>query len=317
MNQNKDWSLPENIEILDLLPDEFRGIFLESIRCKKTLETLLEVTDDFIYIKDLHHKFIYTSDAFAKLTQHQSWRELVGKDDFDIFPAEHAEIYFTFEKSVIQDGEKLIQHEEPYHDPQGNLRWVSSTKNPVFDAQNNVIGLVGISKDITELKEQQQKIKQLATHDDLTGLFNRRALFELGELFLKKADRDLLEVAILFIDLDKFKNINDVHGHRVGDDVLTCFASHLKKCVRQSDLVARIGGDEFIICMTATEKIQAAAKHCANRVHQIDDENLKGCGCSIGITITKNNYNLINLLSEADKAMYKAKQGHSPHITES
>lgn len=312
MSKIKDWSLPEHANIMDTLPDELREIILEAFRCKKTFEKLLEITDDFIYIKDLNHKFIYASDAFARLTHHQSWKELVGKDDFDIFPSEHAEIYYRFEKNVIKSGEKLILHEEPYHDLQGNLRWVTSTKNPVFDSQNNVTGLIGISKDITDLKANQQKIEALAEHDHLTGLLNRRALFEFGDLIIKKAERDQLEVAILFIDLDKFKIVNDTHGHSVGDEVLSFFASHLKECTRGSELAARLGGDEFIICITATENIQKSAKRCADRIRTIlGHDNMRGCGCSIGITFTDDNYDLLNLLTAADKAMYKAKQGHS------
>lgn len=316
MGDIRDWSFPENIEVIKELPEKFRDAFLESVRCQKTLETFLQVTDDFIYIKDLNHKFIYASDAFAELSKHGSWKELVGKDDFDIFPTEHAEIYYQFEKTVIQEGKKLIRHEEPYHDPQGNLRWVTSTKNPVFDAKNNVIGLVGISKDITDLKEQQQKIERLATHDHLTGLFNRRALFDLGELYLHKAERDQLEVALLFVDLDKFKQVNDTHGHQVGDEVLTFFSQLLRESTRESDLVARIGGDEFVICMTSLPDVQGAAEKCAGRIQSnLGYSELKGCGCSIGIAITDSNYDLVNLLNAADRAMYKAKQGRSLYIT--
>ena len=288
---------------------------LESSRCQKTLETLLEVTDDFIYIKDLNHKFIYASDAFAKLTQHNSWRELIGKDDFDIFPKDHAQVYYQFEKTVIQEGRKLSKHEEPYYDLQGNLRWVTSTKNPVFDARGNVIGLVGISKDITELKIQQQRIEQLATHDHLTGLLNRRALFELGDMFFQKAQREQQYIAMLFVDLDKFKQVNDQYGHSIGDEVLINFSEHLKKSTRASDLVVRMGGDEFIICMSGGPDIQEAAINCVERICSVDQcAGDQCCGCSIGIAISASNYDLLNLLRVADKAMYEAKSQSISYI---
>jgi len=304
----KDWSLPEDQELFGLLPEGHGQAVLEAFRCQKTLETLLQVTDDFIYIKDLNHKFIYASDAFAQLTRHNSWRDLIGKDDFDVFPSEHAEVYYQYEQTVLKEGRKLAMHEEPYYDLQGNLRWVTSTKNPVFDAQGNVIGLVGISKDITDLKTQQQRIEHLATHDHLTGLLNRRALFEMGDLFFEKAERDKQQVAMLFIDLDKFKYVNDTYGHNVGDELLIKFSERLKSSTRASDLVVRMGGDEFVICMSSNKNIRQAAIKCAERIsaEQVCEHGTC-CGCSIGIAVTHSNYKLLSLLSEADNAMYTAK----------
>ncbi|MCP4596657.1 sensor domain-containing diguanylate cyclase [Neptuniibacter sp.] len=317
MGKIQDWSIPEDQQLFRSLPDELKLIVLESSRCKKALETLLEVTDDFIYIKDINHKFIYTSDAFAKLTNHSSWKELVGKDDFDVFPIEHAEVYYQFEESVIQKGHKLNKHEEPYYDLQGNLRWVSSTKNPVFDSQGNVIGLVGISKDITELKLQQEKIKQLAAHDYLTGLHNRRALFELGDLFIQKAKREQQQVAMLFIDLDKFKNVNDRYGHDIGDEVLVRFSEHLSESTRSSDLVVRIGGDEFAICMSGRADIKQSAIKCVERICSVSGSGeIKSCSCSVGIAITDSDYNLLSLLRVADKAMYAAKSSSIDYVCE-
>lgn len=315
MSTIKDWSTPENIEGVECLSEELIDFYYQAVRSKKTLETLLSVTDDFIYIKDINHKFLYTSDAFARLTQHSSGRELVGKDDFDIFPTEHAEVYFEYEKPVLQEGKTLTKHEEPYYGEDGELRWVASTKNPVKDDAGNVIGLVGISKDITNLKKQQEKINYLATHDELTGLFNRRACFDLGEILVKQAVREEEYASLLYLDLDKFKQINDSYGHQAGDSVLIAFAELLKKCTRESDMAARIGGDEFIILMNSKnldrQKNTALAERIINESKQCTE--LLGCTCSIGIVSVKHKAELLDLLNRADQAMYQAKKidGHA------
>lgn len=303
-----DWSFPEEIQEISTLSESLQNAFIESARFRKTLETFLSVTDDFIYIKDVNHKFLYTSDTFARLTRHDSWRDLVGKDDFDIFPAEHAEVYFAFEQNVMLRGEKLTKHEEPYYDLEGNLRWVRSTKNPVFNDQGKVIGLVGISKDITDYKVQQERINYLATHDELTDLHNRRAFFQLGELMLNQTQRDHDQLALFYIDLDEFKPVNDLYGHHVGDEVLVFFASQLKRCARDSDIVVRIGGDEFAILIRTEPGDNDSSISLAKRILTIaDNPNMYGCKCSVGIAQSNELYDLDKLLVAADKAMYGAK----------
>ncbi|WP_286240742.1 GGDEF domain-containing protein [Neptuniibacter halophilus] len=282
-------------------------------RYKKDLETLLETTDDFIYIKDRQHKFIYTSSAFSRLTGHASWQDLVGKDDFDIFPAEHAERYFAFEKAVIREGKPLRFHEEPYYDPEGNLCWVTSTKNPVFDESGQVIGLVGISKDITQLKRQKEQMEHLADHDDLTSLLNRRAFFLYGSKLIAAAEREAGRISVLYIDLDRFKQINDQWGHAKGDEVLTCFGELIKACTRESDLTSRFGGDEFVVMLKSAsdEQDDTAVPQLVQRLQQAVQAHhagLMGCGCSVGVAHYNPGETLDQLVNRADKAMYQAKK---------
>lgn len=293
-----------------LLIAQLKAENAQLLRYKRDLETLLETTDDFIYIKDRHHKFVYTSTAFAQLTRHENWQELVGKDDFDIFPSEHAERYFAFEKQVIEEGKTLSFHEEPYFDLQGELRWVSSTKNPVFDETGQVIGLVGISKDITELKRQQEKTAFVADHDDLTNMLNRRAFFQYGQKLLAAAERDHSSIAVLYMDLDKFKQVNDRFSHMAGDKVLAAFGQIIQNLTREADLSARFGGDEFVVLVKQPEKGREAAIELARRVIAAVDqakERLKGCSCSIGIAEHTATEALDVLVQRADKAMYLAK----------
>ena len=275
---------------------------------------LLENTPDFIYIKDAEHRFTCVSRAFAYLTGHRSWRELVGKTDFDIFPAEHAKRYFQYEKAVIGEGRPLLNHEEPYYSIEGELRWVSSSKQPVVNDQGDVVGLVGISKDITEIKRYRAKIEILARYDQLTGLLNRMIFQEVGVQMLAAARRQQRSAFCLYIDLDNFKLLNDESGHLVGDELLCAFGEMLKECVLASDIVARMGGDEFVVltsCSATDANVYRLARRISKRFHQL--EEVQGTqvelGCSIGIArFPQDGRSIDELIRRADEAMYQAKR---------
>ncbi|MBB6523059.1 sensor domain-containing diguanylate cyclase [Pseudoteredinibacter isoporae] len=309
MTKLQDWSIgfgnDAKIDI-DQNNSDLENVLYQALRYKNVLEALLKITDVFIYIKDAQHKFMFTSDAFARLTGHDSWKELVGKDDFDIFPEEHAKVYFEHEEDVIKKGKTLGQHEEPYYNDKGELCWVCTTKNPVFDDAGNVVGLIGISKDITQMKKHQEIIAHQATHDYLTSVYNRKAFYEFGETMWSKLKREKQQSMMLFIDLNDFKNVNDQHGHQEGDRVLCRFAKLLKHECRESDLLARIGGDEFVLYMSGEK--HAASKLVDRLIKESRQKDLKGCQVSIGIASSLQAKNLSELVRQADEAMYFAKR---------
>lgn len=305
----KDWTSDWDSFEFGSIPESIRSEFGDAMRSHHAFNTLLSVTDDFIYIKDVNHCFIFASDALARLTNHKSGEELVGKNDFDIFPHEHATIYFNAERPVIEEGKSLHRLEEPYYDHHGHLRWVASTKNPVRNANGKVVGLIGIGKDITELKEREQQLEELSIRDELTQLLNRRALFDFGSKALATAERNQNLAAFLFLDLDNFKSVNDRYGHITGDQVLQLVSKRLQALSRESDYLCRVGGDEFVMLLALEEHNTEGLVHLANRILSIFDEpDLYGCGCSIGIAHTSSVYDLDQLMAAADGAMYKAKK---------
>lgn len=313
-----DWGLPEEMEAANGVPQLLESVFVKAVSAKRILESFLEVTDDFIYIKDRDHKFVYTSNSFAQLTGHNSWKEIVGKTDFDLFPKEHSEVYFLFEKQVLETGTKLSGHEEPYVRLDGSPGWVMTNKNPVFGSSGNVVGLVGISKDITDIKEQQHKIMELANIDELSGLFNRRALFQQGVLLLDKALTEQNGFALLYIDLDRFKSVNDNHGHQAGDEVLRFFSRSLRDICNHAGIISRIGGDEFVVCLVGGDLIHQEAQDLASQIQAIEGSpSLRGCGCSIGIAFSPPQANLNELLLHADRQMYEVKQAKKQFLLDS
>lgn len=121
---------------------------------------MLENTSDFIYLKDSNSRIRFCSQTLAKITGHQSWRDMIGKHDLEIFPQDIAKIYYEEEFLIFKDGAILRDKIEPYYDNQGNLGWVHTNKWPIFDDNDVVIGLFGISRDITELKRKEQQLQE-------------------------------------------------------------------------------------------------------------------------------------------------------------
>jgi PAS domain S-box-containing protein len=125
---------------------------------------LLENTGDFIYFKDSDNRFLFCSQTLANITGHKSWRDMIGKDDFDVFPEEMARIYREEEQVILNEGKALLNKVDPYFDAQGGRRWVNTNKWPVFDDKEVVVGIFGISRDITEQKQAEEELVQYKEH---------------------------------------------------------------------------------------------------------------------------------------------------------
>ncbi len=192
---------------------------------------------------------------------------------------------------------------------------ISKTKN----SYNNIVSWHLSLDNITELQKIQNRLLYESRHDPLTNLPNRRALLEFIKTKLNQEQNESNNFALLFLDLNKFRDINNVFGHAIGDQILIIFAKRLMACVRNSDHVARLSGDEFIIVLSNINSSQDA-KDCAHRIHKALYNPFKvrehhiPVSVSIGIlTSDKKKLNLSSLLSNADRAMYQAKSSHAPY----
>ncbi|HEX8251839.1 MAG TPA: EAL domain-containing protein [Thermoanaerobaculia bacterium] len=195
----------------------------------------------------------------------------------------------------------------------GRSGWVSSVYRPHYDDRGNIAGVIGLIRDITQRKDVEQQIEYQAYHDALTGLANRRLFQEHLSLALALAQRRKSSVAVLFLDLDHFKTINDSLGHSVGDELLREIAKRLKSAVREGDTVARVGGDEFTIVLQELTSSDAAAV-VAQKVLRKISEPIEVSGhrlyvtTSIGVTLFPDDgEDAETLLKNADAAMYRAK----------
>ena len=204
----------------------------------------------------------------------------------------------------------------------GRTNWTLTTKLPLHDESGAVIGLVGITREINEIRQTEVALQHLATHDTLTDLPNRFLMVDRLHQLLARAKRSGTAFAVLFMDIDRFKEVNDTYGHEFGDLLLRAVAQRLTKSVRQSDTVARIGGDEFVIVLETVHQI-GEAEAVANNVRRalarpinIQEHEMK-VTVSIGISFyPENGEDADTLLRAADYAMYLAKkEGGNRHLT--
>lgn len=235
------------------------------------LETFLANTPDHVYFKDTDGRFTLVSSALARWLGLDDVREVLGRSDVDFFAAAHADAARASELEVMRTGEPIVSLEERELWPDGQVSWVSTTKVPLSTPDGRVIGMFGLARDITarklaEERSQQQarelerlaaKLEQLTLHDDLTGLYNLRGLQMLGGAAVETAVRAGSPVCVLFMDLDDLKAINDGSGHAAGDAALIAVAGVLRDTVRNIDVVARIGGDEFVAVLVGPSAVEA------------------------------------------------------------
>jgi diguanylate cyclase (GGDEF)-like protein len=188
----------------------------------------------------------------------------------------------------------------------------------VFEVQivETTSGIQCVARDVTEIRALQTQLAQQATQDPLTGLANRRLLSELLDRALRRASRTGTTISVAFLDLDNFKAVNDLHGHDAGDTVLRTTATRLQTAVRDADVVARYGGDEFVIIYETSDDL--ASNHLAQRITDALDlpiditDNLSVyCPASIGISDTRTTIaDAAALITSADRAMLEHKRAH-------
>jgi len=399
--------------------------------------TLLDNTTDLIYYKDRESRFQFCSQTLAKVTGHEKWQDMIGKNDYEVFPIDVARTYHEEEVDIFQQGTSLLNKVDPYYNEEGKQRWISTNKWPIFDDdKETVIGLFGIRRDvtakyeneqktklaasvftyaresivitdadgtmldvndtfsrtlgysreevigrnsrmlqsgkqppefyvdmwqalvgegywsgevwnrrksgeiyaemktisairdendnithyvslgsdITQMKEHQKQLEHIAHYDLLTNLPNRSLLADRLSQAMLQCSRNNNLLAVVFLDLDSFKGVNDRYGHDVGDELLIVLSRRMKKALRKGDSLARIGGDEFVAVLTGLENIKDCepvlerlllAASCSTTIGEVS----LSVSASIGVTFyPHDNVTADLLMRHADKAMYKAKE---------
>lgn len=278
------------------------------------LNALMENVADSIYFKDRECRLRRVSRKMAMDLGFEDPAEIVGKTDLELFGEEFGNKTMIDDLHVMETGEPIIGLVESRALPDGETNWTSTTKLPIRESNGAVIGLLGITREINELKRAEIGLQYLATHDILTSLPNRYLLSDRMEQTIRRARRNQSMFAVLYVDLDGFKIVNDRYGHDAGDYVLKQVAMRLGTAVRDSDTVARLGGDEFAIILDSIKE-PADAILVAEKINaKVSEEFQIIAGrvkvtASIGISIfPSHGSDTSALLKAADQAMYQAKK---------
>lgn len=283
----------------------------ELLEQQQFLRRIIDTDPNFIFVKNQDGVFTLANVAVAA-TYGTTPEQLVGKRDADFNPSlEEVHWFNADDAEVICSGQDKFIAEEKVTDASGIVRWMQTIKKPLSSRDGQVRELLGISTDITAHKFSKEALMHQAFHDALTGLPNRAFFLSRLETAVSQIPQTPQKIAVLFLDLDNFKVINDSLGHDAGDVLLRQVAQRLAGCVRPGDTVARIGGDEFTLLLEQLEWEHDAVQ-IAERIAQVLREPflLEGrqisVTTSIGIAIGSEDATG-DLLRYADTAMYEAK----------
>jgi diguanylate cyclase (GGDEF)-like protein/PAS domain S-box-containing protein len=273
--------------------------------------TLIENINDVFYALDAQGNISYVSPVVERYT-HYKVSDLIGKPFTPL-------IYPDDLPALLESFNRLVSGQlEPWEfrivDKDGRVIFVRTSSRPLYE-NGEIVGITALMTDITERKRMEQKLEEMATHDFLTGLPNRILLTDRFTIAAALSHRNKARLAVMSLDLDKFKTINDTLGHAAGDQVLKTVATRITGLIRASDTLARVGGDEFVLVMLETKRKEDAA-FIAQKILDafaeplLIDGHLLNLSTSIGIAVyPEDAADLETLVKKSDAAMYYSK-GH-------
>lgn len=294
-----------------LMPDKKRILIstkdvTESKRLEKKVQDYISLVDEHIITSstDLAGKIIYTSKAFCRISQYTE-EELIGKNHRIIrHPDMPASVYDELWNTISMDKPWAGEIKNIAKD--GSFYWVYAAIAPTWDDDGKKIGYTAIRQDITDKK----RIEELSVTDRLTGLYNRLKLDEVFTYEITQTKRYQTPLSIILLDIDHFKQVNDTYGHQTGDLVLQEMAKILRSLGRQSDTIGRWGGEEFLIILPKTDRINAM--QIGEKIRfSIENHLFPIIGkktASFGISEFQNGDDQNTLVERADNALYRAKK---------
>ncbi|NDY95604.1 diguanylate cyclase domain-containing protein [Wenzhouxiangella limi] len=273
---------------------------------------VVEGASDLIVLSSIDGQLSYASpnvESYLGLKP----REVIGRPVEHFVHPDDLPRLQTMLRNVIKSGKPRKSDEYRVQHADGNWRWHAVSLSPMYDAGGDLDSLIGIVRDVTQRHRDRQQLIRMANEDALTGLPNRARLTGLLAEAMREANRKGTLVGLLFIDLDHFKPVNDAHGHAVGDLLLVQVARRINNALREPDIAARFGGDEFLALLhnlSAPEEAQAIAERIIEQIRrpfQVDKHELS-IACSIGIALyPEDGRDEPELFMRADAAMYRAK----------
>jgi len=273
--------------------------------------TVVKTVEEAVIVTNQDNLILAVNPAFTEITGY-TLDEVEGKDPKILASGRHSkEFYKGMWESLLDSGSWHGEIWDRRKSGENYIKWLSI--KVVRDAAGKVTHYIGVFADISERKAAEERMQYLAHHDMLTGLPNRTLFSDRLQQGLVQAKRDKVHLALMFLDLDKFKPINDTYGHAVGDLLLQEVALRLQKCVRESDTVSRIGGDEFVVLLRSIE-VEQDAKLVAEKMLNLLQQSFELKGHSLNISVSigiavypEHGGDERALTRNADIAMYYAK----------
>jgi len=281
---------------------------------EETYRTIFESASEGIYRADATGRFVRANPGLATILGYDSptqLKEMITDISRQVFtrPEDRQRLYETLSRTGhATDFEASMRRKD------GAQIWVSLSVRPVIAKDGRIMGTEGIIQDITQRKYSEEELKRRATLDPLTGTANRHFFERTFQTMLAQAERNNTGMALLYIDLDDFKIINDSMGHQAGDTVLQVFAQRIQTRMRKSDLLARLGGDEFAMLLCNTSDPGHVTRIAEEILIALDKPiQVEGGQVTVGASIGGSLYpeggtTMDNLLRRADQAMYTAKR---------
>jgi len=293
---------------------ERRNLELERDRNYAFLRQIIDHIPSQITVKDVRERRYLLVNQVTEAQFGLSRDAIVGKTAHDLFPKAAADIIAADDEEALQSPEGLFLDERPWESQGMGHRYITSRRIGIQDQTGEARYIVNVVDDVTERRRADEKIAHMAHYDALTDLPNRVLFREQIERELQRTGRGE-QFALLYIDIDEFKGINDSLGHHVGDELLKAVAARIRDCIRETDLIARLGGDEFAVLQTAIGGT-ADVVEFVTRIHEAIRQPYQCLGhqlstdASIGIALApQDGTDLDQLIKNADLAMYGAKAG--------
>ncbi|MER2492275.1 bifunctional diguanylate cyclase/phosphodiesterase [Catenovulum sediminis] len=291
--------------MLDSLADEHKLLQLSEQR----LRSLSDQAPIGIFLRDEQDRYLYVNNSWQDMTGCKLPIDFIEYSQRIAYP-DNLRVLEMFNESQLNKTTSSVEYR--FTTPQGKRKNFLEKISPVTLNDGQLTGYIGSVLDITELKEARFELEKMAYQDPLTGLANRRFFNEHLKLEIANALKLKQQLAVLMVDLDNFKRVNDAKGHEFGDDLLVSVANKLKKALADDDLVSRMGGDEFMILIRDVATISSldlvVKKLLSSVLTPLEHQALLDVTASIGVAVyPKDGVNGADLIRSADIALYKAK----------
>ena len=279
----------------------------------KLCKLVLNGVGTYVFVKDIDKKYIYANQLVEELFKDR-FDSVIGHTDDELFDLVTSSDIQKNDDEVLEFGQSIKEKEINIIKSTGEKKVYLSVKEPIYNQHKKIVGIMGVSTDISELHTLQSELKVQASTDSLTGLYNRRFFFDLARKTFSESKRHNKPLSIIMFDIDLFKKINDKYGHPIGDIIIQFIANQARSLLREEDIIARVGGEEFTILLPNTTIESASLIAEKIRLH-IDLQHVTGKWIgmvepkiSLGVSsYTDEDSEFHEMYTRSDKALYKAK----------